>query len=170
MEDVHQVTTKRRTTFQKVNLHDEKDDRSLVLAYGSWGTIAGQAGVVCNKGNPSAVGLGLLRRLSKRFLVAITPEHYTSKTCCRCLSPCGPWAELEEKMGKKIRGVRVCQNEECRLPQNSARTGASNIGLQFKLLFEGGHPLKPLSEGESFLLWLYIKCHTNLLPQRLSAF
>ena len=148
MEDVHQVTTKRRTTFQKVNLHDEKDDRSLVLAYGSWGTIAGQAGVVCNKGNPPAVGLGLLRRLSKRFLVAITPEHYTSKTCCRCLSPCGPWAELEEKMGKKIRGVRVCQNEECSLPQNRDRTGASNIGLQFKLLFEGGHPLKPLSEEE----------------------
>ena len=58
---------------------------------------------------------------------------------CTPIHPCGPWVELEEKMGHKIRGVRVCQNEECCLPQNRDRTGAANIGLQFRRLlrFQG---------------------------------
>ena len=30
--------------------------------------------------------------------IPVTPEQYTSKTCCKCLQPCGPWAEVEEKM------------------------------------------------------------------------
>ena len=89
-----------------------------------------------------------MRKLSKRFVVALTPEHHTSKTCCKCLSPCGPWTELEEKMGRKIRGVRVCQNEECRLPQNRDRTGASNIGLQFRRLFQGQPPIRQMSDEE----------------------
>ena len=60
--------------------------------------------------------------------------------------PCGPWAELEDKMGRKIRGVRVCQNEECRLPQNRDRTGAANIGLQFCRLYEGKSPIRTMTD------------------------
>jgi hypothetical protein len=82
------------------------------------------------RGNPPCVGAGLMNKLAKCFVVALTPGKYTSSTCCRCLGPCGPWEWLEEKKGLKIRGVRVCQNEGCRLPQNRDRTGASNTGLQ----------------------------------------
>ena len=59
------------------------DDRPLVLAYGSWGLVAGRTGA-CNKGNPPCIGVGLMRKIARRFLVVPTPEQYTSKTCHRC--------------------------------------------------------------------------------------
>lgn len=62
--------------------------------------------MACNKGNAPCIGVGLMRKLARRFVVAPTPEAYTSKTCCRCLGEAGPWVEVEEKMGKKIRGLR----------------------------------------------------------------
>jgi hypothetical protein len=128
-------------------MHKDGDRRTLVLAYGSWGAVAGRAGAACNRGNPPCVGVGLMNKLAKRFVVALTPEQYTSKTCCRCLGPCGPWKWLEEKEGRKnIRGARVCQNEECRLPQNRDRTGASNIGLQFRRLYRGEAPIRQMTD------------------------
>ena len=132
-------------------MHDPSDPRTLVLAYGSWGAVAGRPGGVSNKGNAPCIGVGLMNKLAKRFVVALTPEQYTSKTCCKCLHPCGPWEEMEAKMDRKIRGLRVCQNEECRLPQNRDRTGAANIGTQFCRLYEGKAPIRQLTEaGETF--------------------
>ena len=127
-------------------MHAKSDKRALVLAYGSWGAVAGRAGAVANKGNASCVGAGLMNRIAKRFVVVLTPEQYTSKTCCRCLGPCGPWKWLGGKQGRKIRGVRVCQNEECRLPQNRDRTGAANIGLQFRRLYRGEGPIREMTD------------------------
>ena len=98
------------------------------------------------KGNPPTISVGLMRKLAKRFVVSVTPEHHTSIICCKCLSPCGPWAELEEAKGKKVRGLRICQDERCKLPQNHDHTGASNIGLQFRRLFEGKGPIRQMSE------------------------
>ena len=98
-----------------------------------------------------------MRKLSQRFVVAITPEHYTSKTCCKCLGECGPWKEVEEKDGRVcpktgkrlgIRGLRICQNEECKLPQNRDRTGASNIGLNFCRLMRGQPPIRSMTDEE----------------------
>ena len=133
--------------FSKLRgIHKKGDERTLVLAYGSWGAVAGRAGAACNRGNPPCVGVGLMNKLAKRFVVALTPEQYTSKTCCHCLGPCGPWEWLEEKEGRKIRGARVCQNEECRLPQNRDRTGASNIGLQFRRLYRGEAPIRRMTD------------------------
>ena len=96
-----------------------------------------------------------MRKLGKRFLVSPTPEQFTSKTCCRCLHPCGPWAEVEADMKpilekrmknyRGIRGLRICQNEDCKLPQNRDRTGASNIGLQFTRLFTGRGPIRSMT-------------------------
>ena len=122
--------------------------RRMVLAYGAWGAVAGRAGAACNKGNPPCVGVGLLRKLAKRFVVALTPEHYTSKTCCRCHGPCGPHSTLRTNDGKEIRGLRVCQNEGCNLIQNRDRTGAINIGTQFTRLFCGDGPLRPFTDVE----------------------
>jgi transposase len=87
-----------------------------------------------------------MRKLSKRFVVAITPEHHTSKTCCRCFGSCGAWKEVEERMKKKVRSLRICQKETCKLPQNRDRTGASNIGMQFNRLFEGKPPIRQMNE------------------------
>ena len=97
----------------------------MVLAYGSWGTIAGRGGAACNKGNPPCIGVGLMRKLAKRFVVAITPEQYTSKTCCRCMGQCGPHPTMQRGDGREIRGLRVCQNEDCKLLQNRDRTGGT---------------------------------------------
>lgn len=142
--------------YQKLRtIHKKDDPRTLVLAYGSWGLIAGRAGKTANRGLPPCIGVGLMRKLGKRFLVSPTPEQFTSKTCCKCLHPCGPWVEVEvamkptlEKRMKHyngIRGLRICQNENCKLPQNRDRTGASNIGLQFSRLFTGCGPIRSMT-------------------------
>ena len=123
------------------------DDRPTVLAYGSWGLVAGRAGAACNRGNPPCIGVGLMRKLSRRFVVSPTPEAYTSKTCCRCLGPCGPWEEKEAEMGKKIRGLRRCTQRDCKfVPLNRDRNGATNIGTNFQRLFEDKAPIRSMSE------------------------
>ena len=125
------------------------DDRPLVLAYGSWGLVAGRAGAACNRGNPPCIGVGLMRKLSRRFVVSPTPEAYTSKTCCRCLGPCGPWGEKEAEMGKKIRGLRRCTQRDCKfVPLNRDRNGAQNIGANFQRMFEDKAPIRSMSEAD----------------------
>ena len=125
------------------------DQRPLVLAYGSWGLVAGRAGAACNRGNPPCIGVGLMRKLSRRFVVSPTPEAYTSKTCCRCLGPCGPWEEKEAAMAKKIRGLRRCTQRDCKfVPLNRDRNGATNIGTNFQRLFQDKAPIRSLSEDD----------------------
>ena len=122
------------------------DARPLVLAYGSWGMVAGRPGAACNKGNAPCIGVGLMRRLAKRFVVAPTPEAYTSKTCCRCLGQCGPWVEVEEKMGKKIRGLRRCTQRDCMIPLNRDKNGAINIGTNFTRLLADQPPIRSMTD------------------------
>ena len=69
-------------------------------------------------------------KLSRRFVVAVTPEAYTSKTCNACGSQYGPWPKVEMKRGKKIRGLQHCENEDCMLSLNRDRNAAKNIGTQ----------------------------------------
>ncbi len=143
--------------FKRLEGMQKEKNRSVVLAYGSWGAIAGRAGAACNKGNPPCIGVGLMRKLSKRFVVAITPEHYTSKTCCRCMGECGPHPTMRRGGGGEIRGLRVCQNEDCKLIQNRDRTGALNIGVQFKRLFQGQGPIRSMTTEEKELT-LHRRC------------
>ena len=71
-------------------MHAVGDPRRLVLAYGAWGLVPRRPGTACNKGNAPALGIGLMRRLARDFVVAPTPEHYTcSKTCVGCGGFCG---------------------------------------------------------------------------------
>ena len=139
-------------------MHKPGDRRQMVLAYGSWGATSGRAPSSVKRGNPSTVGVGLMKRLSKRFVVCLTPEHHTSKTCCRCMGPCGPWTEVETSKNKKVRGLRICQDESCKLPQNRDRTGASNIGLQFCRLFEGKPPIRSMTDEEKEFHRLQVTC------------
>ena len=145
------------------SLHDEKQDRrTMVLAYGSWGLVAGRPGMACNKGNPPCIGVGLMRKLAKHFVVCPTPEAYTSKTCCKCLGTCGPCTEIDDErvsQGKKqVRGLRRCQNEECMIFLNRDRNGATNIGNNFKRLFGGELPICDLNEAEAELHQLGFLC------------
>ena len=98
-----------------------------------------------------------MRKLAKRFVVAITPEQYTSKTCCRCMGQCGPHPTMRRGDGREIRGLRVCQNEECKLIQTRDRTGALNIGVQFGRLLQGQGPIRALNLEEKELT-LHRRC------------
>ena len=130
-------------------MHDAaRDPRRLVLAYGAWGLVAGRPGAACNKGLPPAIGVGLMKRLARDFVVALTPEHHTSKTCVACGGLCGAHPTLKTKTDKEIRGLRVCQHEGCGLLQNRDQTGATNIGRQFARLVRGQPPLRPMSDEE----------------------
>ena len=105
-----------------------------------------QPGRPGNKGIPPAVGAGLMKRLALHFVVAPTPEHHTSKTCVKCRGPCGAHPTLKTKTNREIRGLRVCQHEGCGLLQNRDRTGATNIGLQFRRLYEGMSPIRTVTD------------------------
>ena len=129
-------------------IHNQSDKQTLVLAYWSWGTVARRPGLAANRGNAPCIGVGLMNKLAKRFVVALTPEQHTSQTCCKCLHPSDPWVELKEKMGRRIRGVCVRQHEECCLPQKRDRTGGSNIGLQLRRLYEGKSPIREMTDEE----------------------
>ena len=124
----------------------KKDSRPLVLAYGSWGMVAGRPGMSCNKGTPPCIGVGLMRKLAKRFLVVPTPEAYTSKTCCKCLDKAGPWEEKEAEMGKKIRGLRRCTQRDCMLPLNRDKNGATNIGTNCQRLVADLPPIRSMTD------------------------
>ena len=135
--------------FKRIHaMHKSDDDRQMVLAYGAWGLVAGRPGMACNKGTPPAVGAGLMKRLALHFVVAPTPEQYTSKTCAACGGLCGPHPTLKTKNNKDIRGLRVCQNAGCGLLWNRDKLGARNIGRQFQRLLTDQGPLKALTEEE----------------------
>jgi len=147
---------------EKKNRKKKRDSRPLVLAYGSWGLIAGRPTLACNRGNAPCIGVGLMRKLSKHFVVCLTPEAYTSKTCCKCLGPCGPCTEIDDarisESKTRVRGLRRCQNEECMIFLNRDRNGATNIGNNFKRLFEDRVPIRELSDDEVQLNELRALC------------
>ena len=49
------------------------------------------------KGLPPCIGKGLLKKLSREFLVVAVPEHFTSKKCFKCGGSCGNHAYLAER-------------------------------------------------------------------------
>ncbi len=130
-----------------------REDAPMILAYGSWANVAGRPGAACNKGAPPCIGKGLRAKLSNHFIVASTPEAWTSKMCSCCGSLCGPCKEVDEarraKMAERakteketkraerfsVRGLRRCQNEECAVYHNRDYNAAFNIGVRFKTLF-----------------------------------
>ena len=130
-------------------MHVPGDQRTMILAYGAWGLTAGRPNMACNKGNPPAIGTGLMKKLALHFVVAPTPEHYTSKTCAACMGVCGPHPTLKTKTDKDIRGLRVCQNEGCGHFWNRDKLGARNIGTQFQRLLVGQGPLKAMTNEEA---------------------
>ena len=50
-----------------------------------------------------------------------------------------------------IRGLRLCQQESCKLLQNRDRAAAGLIGLQFEKLIDGEASLRALNDEEAEL-------------------
>ena len=106
----------------------KRDERPIVLAYGSWGMAAGVPGSVVNRGLPPTLGKGFMKELSKHFPVVVTPESYSSKTCCKCgQCTCGPSPSVESSMGRKIRGLRYCTT--CGTHHSRDKNASINIGV-----------------------------------------
>ena len=70
----------------------------------------------------------------------------------------GPWKEVEEERKTKSRGLRICQDEGCKLPMNRDRLGASNIGLNFCRPFRGETPMRTMSDEEREFHRVQIGC------------
>ena len=88
-----------------------------------------------------------MRKLSKRFVVALTPEHGTSRRLqvsrlMRAVERGGGGKEDQDS------GLAHLQDEDCKLPMNRDRLGASNIGFNFCRLFRGERPIRTMSEEE----------------------
>ena len=138
------------------------DSRPLVLAYGSWGLVAGKPGAVSNRKNAPCIGVGLMRKLSTQFIVCPTPEQYTSKTCHICLGECGPHPRMRtQKKQSEIRGLRVCQDESCRAHLNRDINASRNIGLQFARLFEGKGPIRAMTSDDMEFHRHNLRLHTD---------
>ena len=112
-----------------------------------------------NKHLPPTMGVGMMRLLAKHFPVVITPEAYTSKTCFQCdgVGAADPLrcAEAPHKTRptlvrkvkdwfrqvtgtREIRGLRVCNNENCSTDfLNRDRNASLNIGKRAWLLVRG---------------------------------
>ena len=82
-------------------------------------------------------------------MLASTPDRGTSKTCCKCLGPCGPWKEVEEERNlPRFGALRICRDEGCKLPMNRDRSGASNVGFHGCRLFRGEAPSRTMRDEE----------------------
>ena len=122
----------------------------MVLAYGSWASVAGRPGAPCNRGIAPCIGVGLRRELSKHFIVAVTPEQWTSQTCSACNGFCGPCREVDavqrvKRMAKastdqerakaarfSVRGLRRCTNAACAVFHNRDYNSSILIGRRCK--------------------------------------
>ena len=113
-------------------------DRLMVLAYGSWGM---QAGRMPMRGLPPTIGVTFLRKLARRFVVCVTPERNTSKTCCLCGGTAGPCERAEQAAGKSFRGLRWCQ--DCHTHLSRDRNAACNIRKVFLHNFTGAEEALP---------------------------
>ena len=137
------------------------EDTAMVLAYGSWSSVAGRPGAQCNRGCPPCPGVGLRKKLSHHFIIVHTPEHYTSKTCSVCGSLCGPCTEVDTERRAElyacaqtdnekkrathfsVRGLRRCHNAQCACYLNRDLNAAINIGHRCKSLLLSGRDHLP---------------------------
>ena len=159
----HSLAQKSLTDFVRRIRSMSREDAPMVLAYGSWANVAGRPGAACNKGHPPCIGKGLRDKLAKHFIVAITPEAWTSKTCSCCGYLCGPCDEAdavhqEKMLGRavtdeekkkarrfSVRGLRRCKNEACAIFLNRDYNAAMNIGIRCKsLLWPDLYPSAPM--------------------------
>ena len=119
----------------------------LTLESRAWGLVAGND--PCKRGNPPCIGVGLMRKLSE--VDSWWYQHRSIVPARRAFRWSGSvrlLKEVEEKMDKKIRGLRLCTQRDCMLPLNRDKNGAINIGHNFERLMRDESPIKAMTEEE----------------------
>ena len=53
---------------------------------------------------------------------------------------------MEEKMRRKIRGLRRCTQRDCTIPLNRDKNGATNIGINFTRLMRDEAPIRSMGD------------------------
>ena len=147
----------------------DKTKKTIVIAWGAWGKIAGRPGGVGNRGLPPTIGVSLARRVAKEngIVVAWTPEHKTTATHFKCGGECRRFAAAEQRRAddhnqavREIRGLKVCQNPECRAPVNRDLNAALNIATNGVLLLLGHRPIASHTAPEVALLNIENSMHS----------
>ena len=125
----------------------------VAIAWGAWGLVSGAA---CSRGNPPALGIGLMKEFAKDFLVVPTPEHHTSGTCSICLrsgrgpQDASPCAVMETARSTRIRGLRFCQT--CSSHLNRDQNASLNIAMNFRLYMSQNSGIRALTAQERELI------------------
>jgi len=124
--------------------------KTLVIAWGAWGQIAGRPGTVGNRGRAPTIGVGLAKRIAREdgIVVMWTPEHMTTRMCFDCGGECERDRKAEERRridtgfrrhAKEIRGLKVCTG--CKRHVNRDLNAAKNIAVNGMLLLAGRSPI-----------------------------
>ena len=156
----------------KATFDPERSGKTLVIAWGAWGKVAGRPGGVGNRGHPPTIGVGLAKRIAKEegIVVAWTPEHCTTKTHFNCGGECVRFAAAEKRRAtdhscdkvREIRGLKVCNNPGCHAPVNRDLNASKNIAVNGLLLLTGHRPIHEHTTEEMELLNLENNMHGAL--------
>jgi hypothetical protein len=85
---------------------EQKQNTKIMIGWGNWGANPNL------KGNAPTPGIGFKRRAQKHFMIATTPEHWTSQTCPCCQTMTLENPEVGKTHVEKHHLLR-CTNEHC---------------------------------------------------------
>ena len=86
---------------------EEAYGRDVVILYGNWGRSPNL------KHQPPSPGVGLRRRLARRFETYLVPEPYTSSRCPTCESGDLEKPRQDQRLRRPVHHLLRCPNQKC---------------------------------------------------------